>query len=61
MAEEQLVVRTSHLVPGCPDCVPGVGALPGNAGQGLQHLQPQTLSCTAGEGGPSPQGWVGEG
>ena len=24
-------------------------------------MLPQTLSCTAGEGGPGPHGWVGEG
>ena len=44
-----------------PDCDPGVGTLSRNAGEGLQDLRPQTLSCIAGEAGPSPQGWVGEG
>ncbi len=36
-----------------PDCDPGVGTSPRDAGEGLQDAPPQTLSCTAGEGGPS--------
>jgi hypothetical protein len=32
-----------------------------NAGEGLQPVNPEILSRTAGEGGPSLQGLVGEG
>jgi hypothetical protein len=38
-----------------------LGTLSRNAGEGLQLIQEKPLSCTAGEGGPSPKGSVGEG
>jgi len=44
-----------------PDCDPGVGTLSRNAGEGLVVARIKLLSRTAGEGGPSPTGLVGEG
>src|SRR5215469_3949274 len=38
-----------------------LGTLSRIAGEGLVRRSFQPLSCIAGEGGPSPQGWVGEG
>ena len=32
-----------------------------NAGEGVQRINSKLLARTAGEGGPSPQGLVGEG
>ena len=66
----ELVQRTQRLVPGGaltrlpPDYDTGVGTLSRNAGEGLQGARrtlSKPLSRSAGEGGPSPQGWVGEG
>ena len=46
-----------------PDCDPGVGTLSRTAGEELivHKIAAKPLSCTAGEGGPSPKGLVGEG
>jgi hypothetical protein len=38
-----------------------LGTLSRNAGEGLVAARMKLLSRTAGEGGPSPQGLVGEG
>jgi hypothetical protein len=37
-----------------------LGTLSRNAGEGVQRINSKLLARTAGEGGPSPQGLVGE-